>query len=111
MMIPLFDFEGDGIRFDLPGPYSIEWSRSTARNRLQRRREIAREVIPVATGIAFAAAPFVIGSALVAFAPHPGLKMAGASMMIPTGVGEVFWFGVGYGVGTQIEQHIPDWML
>ena len=107
---PLFEFEDDGFRVDLPGPYTLEWSPSTARNRVQRRREIAREVIPVATGIAFAAAPFVIGSAIVAFGP-PWMKVAGLSMMVPTGVGEVFWFGVGYGVGTQIEQHIPDWML
>ena len=88
------------LRFDLPGPYTLDWSVRTARSRIEHA---ADHPIPVATGLAFAVAPYVVGAALVAWAPHPGLKMAGASMLVPTGAGEIFWFTVGYGVGTQIE--------
>ena len=109
---PLRRRRRNGFRFelDIPGPYKLEWSPETARDRIQRRREISREAIPVVTGIAAAAAPYVVGATIVAFAP-PWWKPVGVSMMVPTGAGEVFWFGVGYYAGTQIESQIPDWML
>ncbi len=100
----IFDFEwnsGDWVyEVDIPGPYILQWSRQTGRDRIRHARE---RPIPVATGLLFAAAPYAVGAGLVAFAPHPAAKVAGASMMVPTGVGEVFWFTVGYGVGTQVE--------
>lgn len=100
----------DGIRVDIPGPYILEWHLKHARDRLVKRRKIAREVVPVATGVTFAAAPYVVGATIVAFAP-PWWKPLGVSMMVPTGVGEAFWFTVGYGVGKKIQSEIPDWML
>jgi len=89
--------------FDIPGPMTLEWSSQTAVDRLEHTAE---NPIPVLTGVAFAAAPYVVGAVLVAWAPHPVIKAAGVSMMVPTGVGEAFWFSVGYGVGTQIEDAI-----
>ncbi len=109
-VLPETEWVGDGFRWDIPGPYVLEWRVRHARDRIRRRREIARQVIPVGTGVAFAAAPFVAGAAIVAFAP-PWMKPLGVSMMVPTGVGEAFWFTVGYGVGMKIQAEIPDWML
>lgn len=108
---PRFSLVSDGFEFDMPGPYTISWRLSHARDRLQRARGIEREeVIPVTTGVLFAAAPYVVGAATVAFAP-PWMKPLGVSMMVPTGVGEAFWFGVGYGFGKQFQDQIPDWVL
>ena len=96
-----FSFE-----YDLPGPYKLEWSTRTAGERIIHMRE---HPIPVLTGITFAAAPYVLGSAMIAFGPHPAIKAAGVSMVIPTGVGEAFWFTVGYGFGMQIEEEVESW--
>jgi len=96
----LLDHDRGIFRFDIPGPMTLEWSTRTAG---KRSRHAAEHPIPVITGLAFAAAPYFVGAALVAWAPHPAAKAAGVSMLVPTGVGEAFWFSVGYGVGTQIE--------
>jgi len=109
-ILPTPEWVGDGFRIDIPGSYVLEWRLKHARDRIRHRREVGREVIPVATGVTFAVAPYIAGAAIVAFAP-PWMKPLGVSMMVPTGVGEIFWFGVGYGVGKQFQQHIPDWML
>jgi len=98
---PSFTFE-----WDIPGPYTIQWSPRTAAERFIHTRE---HPIPAVTGLVFAAAPFVIGSALIAFGPHPAIKAAGYSMIVPTGVGELFWFSVGYGVGMEIEDELESW--
>ncbi len=100
----------DSFVWDLPGPYSIEWSPKTVRDRVHRKREVTRQAVPVAAGIAAAAAPYVVGATIVAFAP-PWWKPIGVSMMVPTGVGEAAWFAAGYHVGSLVEPHIPDWML
>ena len=99
-----FNFISGGVQFDLPGAYTLEWSLGTVRERGHRVKE---DPIPVLTGLAFAAAPYVVGAVGVAYAPLP-LKPVFASMMIPTGVGEVFWFGVGYKVGEEIESGLYD---
>ncbi len=85
--------------FDIPGPYSLEWSWETAEERVTHVKE---HPIPVATGIAFVATPYVIGAGIVAFAPPP-FKVIGAAMLIPNPVADVAYFGLGYSVGLKIE--------
>ena len=100
-------FEGDEVPWWWPG---FVWSHQSVEHVSFEealddvRLLIPEPSIPLLFGITAAAAPFVAGAAIVAFAP-PWLKPVGASMLVPTGVGEAFWFGVGYGVGQQVE----DW--
>jgi len=94
---------GPGVlELDLPGPYRLQWGRSIAAERVGH---FIDHPIPVTTGLLFAVAPYAVGAAGVAYAPLP-FKPVFASMLVPTGVGEVFWFGVGYGVGTEIEEFL-----
>ncbi len=93
--IPDFSFQ-----FDFFGR-TYEWSTDTARERHQTFKE---DPLPVAMGLVFASAPFVVGAVGVAYAPPP-YKPVFATMMVPTGIGEMFWFGVGYGFGKQLQ----DW--
>ena len=99
--IRLFEIPDFEHQFTLFGK-RMEWSTDTVRTRAQH---FESHPLPITMGLSFAAAPYVIGGLGVAFAPPP-FKPLFASMMVPTGVGELFWFGVGYGFGEQLE----DWM-
>jgi hypothetical protein len=73
------------------------------------REEYVRAAVPVLTGIAFAASYDLAGAAIVAFAPPPW-KPIGLAMLAP-GPSEAILFGVGYSVGSRIQEEIPPWML
>jgi hypothetical protein len=91
-----------GFRFDLPGPYTLEWTLGTARERITRGILLRHpEPIPLLTGLAFAATPYVVGAAIVAFAP-PWYKPIGLSMMVP-GPSDPLLFAAGFAVGQEIE--------
>ncbi len=87
------------VLIDIPGPYSLEWSWKTAEERVTHVKE---HPIPVATGVAFVATPYVVGAGIVAFAPPP-FKVIGAAMLVPNPVADVAYFGLGYSVGLKIE--------
>ncbi len=93
--VPDFSFQ-----FDAFGK-TYEWSTHTVRGRHQRLKD---DPLPVAMGLAFATTPFVVGAVGVRYAPV-SMKPAFASMLVPTGAGELFWFGVGYEFGKRLE----DW--
>ena len=59
--------------------------------------------IPLFTGLTAAAAPYVAGAALVAFAPNPAWKATGAAMLFPNPVADAVWFAAGYEFGVQVE--------
>lgn len=110
MMKPLgFEVVDDALVWDIPGPYKLEWSKQTARDRISRRRDIARQAVPVGTGIAFVATPYLVGAAIVAFAPPP-FKPLGVAMLVPSPMDAVY-FGIGYSVGQEIQDEIPDYFL
>ncbi len=88
------------IQFDIPGPYTLEWSMETAEERVTRVQE---HPIPVVTGVAFVAAPYVTGALIVAFAPPP-YKPLGTLMLVPNPVADSFYFSLGYSVGLRIEE-------
>ena len=58
--------------------------------------------IPYAFATLFVATPYVVGLGLVLFAPHPGLKVAGAAMLVPSPMDAVY-FQAGYEVGEEVE--------
>ncbi len=88
------------FEFDIPGPYTLEWSWETAEERVTHVKE---HPIPVATGVAFAAAPYVFGAGIVAFAPPP-FKVIGAAMLVPNPFADAAYFALGYSVGVRIEE-------
>ena len=87
-------------QFDIPGPYSLEWSWETAEERVTHVKE---HPIPVATGVAFVATPYVIGAGIVAFAPPP-FKVIGVAMLVPNPFADAAYFALGYSVGVRIEE-------
>ena len=89
------------VTLDIPGPYKLEWSSQTAR---ERGRKTLQNPIPVATGLAFAGAPYVAGAAIVYFGPAP-LKPVGASMLVP-GPSDPILFAMGYQAGKEIEDDL-----
>ncbi len=88
---------------DIPGPYMLEFSTDTAKDRFRTAKE---NPIPVATGLIFAGAPYAVGAAITLFAPPP-LKPIGASMLIP-GPTDPILFALGYSVGQQIEGGVVE---
>ncbi len=60
--------------------------------------------LPIAMGVAAVATPYLLGGAIVAFAPPP-LKPIGAAMLFPNPAADAVWFGVGYKFGEEVE----DW--
>lgn len=92
-----------GFLIDLPGPMSLEWTLGTARKRVGKIEHAitVERPIPVLTGLAFVAAPYAAGAAIVAFAP-PWIKPIGLSMMVP-GPSDPLLFAAGYAVGEEIE--------
>ncbi len=60
--------------------------------------------IPLVFGVAAVATPYVIGGAIVLFAP-PWWKPVGAAMLVPSPM-DAAYFGVGY----QIGEHVEDWL-
>ena len=105
-----FEKVDDGFTFDLPGPYTLSWRVSHARERVQLGRKVVRQSVPILTGVAFVAAPYVAGAAIVAFAP-PWAKPVGAAMLVPNPVADALWFAIGYRVGQEIVDDIPHWLL
>ena len=59
--------------------------------------------IPYAFGTAFVVTPYIVGGALVVFAPHPALKVAGAAMLVPSPMDAVY-FQIGYEFGEEVEE-------
>lgn len=111
MMKPLgIEIVDDSIVWDIPGPYKLEWSRETARDRISRRRQISSQVIPVATAVAFVATPYLVGATIVAIAPPP-FKPIGVAMLVPNPLADAIYFGIGYSVGQDIQDEIPSWLL
>ena len=96
-------FVDGGFRFDLPGPYTFEWTVGTAKKRGRHARE---HPIPVMTGLAFAAVPYAVGAGIVIFAP-PWWKPVGASMLVP-GPSDPILFALGYSVGLTIEDRFEE---
>lgn len=92
-------WEGDGFSIDVPGPYRLEWRVKHARDRV---RHVKEHPIPVVTGVAFVAAPYVVGASFVAFGPPP-LKAVGVAMLVPNPIADVAYFAAGYAVGESIE--------
>ncbi len=88
------------FQFDIPGPHTLEWSWATVEERVTHVKE---HPIPVATGVAFVAAPYVTGGLIVAFAPPP-FKPLGALMLVPNPVADAAYFALGYSVGLRIEE-------
>ncbi len=100
--VPRLEIVRGGFRFDLPGPMTLEWTLGTARERTTRGILLRHpEPIPLMTGLAFAAAPYVAGAAIVVFAP-PWYKPVGLSMMVP-GPSDPLLFAAGFAVGQEIE--------
>ena len=89
------------ITWDMPGPYTLEWSSKRGRRRID---QAGRNPIPIATGLAFAGAPYAIGAAIVYFGPAP-MKPLGASMLVP-GPTDPILFAMGYRVGDDIDDDI-----
>ncbi len=88
------------FQFDIPGPYTLEWSMETAEERVTRVQE---HPVAVATGVAFVATPYVTGALILAFAPPP-YKPVGALMLVPNPVADALYFSLGYSVGLRIEE-------
>jgi len=88
------------FQFDIPGPYKLEWSVRTAEERVTH---VQAHPIPIVTGAAFVAAPYVTGGLIMAFAPPP-FKPLGALMLVPNPVADALYFSLGYSVGVQIEE-------
>ncbi len=88
------------FQFDIPGPYTLEWSLDTAEERVAHVQD---HPIAVATGVAFVATPYVTGGLIVAFAPPP-FKPLGALMLVPNPVADALYFSLGYSVGLRIEE-------
>lgn len=63
---------------------------------------ISEDPVPYAFAAMFVATPYIVGGALVLFAPHPGLKLLGASMLVPSPMDAVY-FSAGYEVGEEVE--------
>ena len=91
--------KGNRFVFDIPGPYSFEWSWDIAEERVTHVKE---HPIPFLTGVAFVATPYAIGAGIAAFAPPP-LKPIGLLMMVPNPIADPLYFSVGYSVGLKIE--------
>ncbi len=90
---------------DIPGPYMLEFSSSTARDRFRTAKE---NPIPVATGLIFAGIPYAVGAGIAIFAPPP-LKPIGVSMLVP-GPTDPVLFALGYSVGQEFEDDIIEFV-
>ncbi len=88
---------------DIPGPYMLEFSSDTAKDRFRTAYE---NPIPVATGLVFAGIPYAVGAAISVFAPPP-LKPIGVSMLVP-GPTDPILFALGYSVGQNLEEDIAE---
>ena len=64
------------------------------------------DLIPFAVGTTFVAIPYVVGGAIVLFAPPP-MKPIGMAMLVPSPMDAVY-FAAGYYVGEQFVQVIYD---
>ena len=65
-----------------------------------------QDFIPIATAITFVAVPYVIGGAIVLFAPPP-FKPIGMAMLAPSPMDAVY-FAAGYWVGEQFVEVLYD---
>ncbi len=72
--------------------------------------QVLTYAVPLATGIAFVAAPYIAGAAIVAFAP-PWLKPVGVAMLVPNPV-DVAYFTAGVAAGVWFVENHPlfDWI-
>lgn len=72
--------------------------------------DVVRHTVPIVTGLAFAATPYVVGGIIVAFAP-PWLKPIGVAMLVPSPA-DLAYFALGYAAGAWLVEEHPmfDWI-
>jgi len=93
-------------RFANPTP-SFELFRDIEREQeiVQFYGHVVRHTVPVLTGAAFVAAPYLVGATVVAFAP-PWLKPIGVAMLIPSPA-DLAYFAAGYAAGYWLIENHP----
>ena len=88
----------------------LEVVEETEEQILQFYGNVVRHTVPVVTGAAFVAAPYLAGAAIVAFAP-PWLKPIGVAMLVPSPA-DALYFVAGYSAGAWFVEEHPmfDWI-